>query len=186
MTDQEKLNRMRLDESFFTSIYEEHRDYSLNFMRKLNSNEDVITDIYQDAIIVLFEKSKNEDFELTCSIQTYLNSICRNQLLKNFKESSKFLTRLDEFIPEITDWHDDDENEQINESRISALQNAMNKLSLVSAKCHEILLRYFYNKQSMSEIADSLGYTNADNVKNQKARCQKKLKELASEVLEIE
>jgi hypothetical protein len=30
----------------------------------------------------------------------------------------------------------------------------------------------------MDEIAQELGYTNGDNVKNQKSRCQKKLKEL--------
>jgi hypothetical protein len=30
----------------------------------------------------------------------------------------------------------------------------------------------------MEDIAKILGYTNGDNVKNQKSRCQKKLKEL--------
>jgi RNA polymerase sigma factor (sigma-70 family) len=181
MTDQEKLSRIQLDESLFTSIYEEHRQYSLNFMRKINSDEDLILDIYQDAIIVLYEKSKKQDFVLTCSIQTYLNSICRNQLLKKYRDSSIFLTAADEFLPDITDWHDD-ENEKINEDQVSALQKALNKLKTVSSKCYDILHRFFYCKQSMSEIAESLGYTNADNVKNQKARCQKKLKELTREI----
>lgn len=181
MTDQEKLNRLRLDESYFTQVYKDHRDYSLNFMRKMNQNEDLIMDVYQDAIIVLYEKAKKKDFELTCSIQTYLNSICRNQLLKKFKESSRFLNHSDDFMPNITDWHEDESNE-VNEERINALQKGLNELKRISDKCHEILLRYFYNKQSMAEIAEAMGYTNADNVKNQKARCQKKLKELTNEI----
>lgn len=177
MTDQEKLSRIKIDESLFTSIYEDHKQYSLNFMRKINSDENLILDIYQDAIIVLYENSKKKDFVLTCSIQTYLNSICRNQLLKKYRESSTFLTVSDEFIPTITAWYDD-EIDNINESRVGALQNALNELKSTSSKCHEILYRFFYQRQSMSEIAEKLGYTNADNVKNQKSRCQKKLKEL--------
>jgi hypothetical protein len=35
----------------------------------------------------------------------------------------------------------------------------------------------------MAKIAFDLEYTNAENVKNQKARCQKKLKEITFEVL---
>lgn len=180
MNDFEVLNRLRNEPSYFTKIYEDHRIYSLNFMRQMNGDEDVIVDIYQDAIIVLYEKSKKQDFELTCSIQTYLNSICRNQLLKKFKETSKFLNHSDEFMPEITDWHQD-ENDELNDSRFSAIQKGLNKLKETSNKCHDILVRYFYHKQSMAEIAEAMEYTNADNVKNQKARCQKKLKELTNE-----
>jgi hypothetical protein len=33
-------------------------------------------------------------------------------------------------------------------------------------------------KESFDLIAKVMGYTNADNAKNQKARCQKKLREL--------
>ena len=35
----------------------------------------------------------------------------------------------------------------------------------------------------MERIAYDMDYTNADNVKNQKSRCQKKLKELAFDLI---
>ena len=34
----------------------------------------------------------------------------------------------------------------------------------------------------MQKIAEALNYTNANNVKNQKARCQKKLNEIAETI----
>jgi RNA polymerase sigma factor (sigma-70 family) len=177
MTDQEKISQLRSDNSFFTKVYEEHRTYSLNFMRKMNSNDDLIKDIYQDAVIVLYEKSRDPEFKLTCSIQTYLNSICRNQLLNNYKENSRFLSINEDFDSGINDWYDNDQNEIKNE-RISTLENALIKLKELGGNCYEILTRYFYRKQSMNDIALEMNYSNGDNVKNQKSRCQKKLKEL--------
>ena len=51
-------------------------------------------------------------------------------------------------------------------------------------KCYEILRRFFYENQKMDKIAFDLNYTNADNAKNQKARCQKNLKELVFEMIQ--
>ena len=64
------------------------------------------------------------------------------------------------------------------EERISVLEKALDRLKENGEKCFEILKRFFYQKESMEDIAGAMGYTNGDNVKNQKARCQKKLKEL--------
>ncbi len=73
-------------------IYKKHKDYCLKFMRKQCNGKDyetIIEDIYQDATLVLYEKAKTGNFILTCSIQTYLNSICRNQLLNRFSAEQK-------------------------------------------------------------------------------------------------
>ncbi len=152
----------------------------MRFLYKMNSDVDLISDLYQDAMIVLHQKVKDPKFELTCSIQTYINSICRNQLLNKFKENSRFVTKDDDFDPGISDWFEDD-FEAEKESRITVLENALNQLKEKGEKCYEILTRFFYQKQSMDEIAAAMGYTNGDNVKNQKSRCQKKMKELVLE-----
>lgn len=176
MTDQDILSKLRNDNSYFTKIYEENKSHSLNFMRKMNSDFDLITDVYQDAVIVLYEKTKDPNFKLTCSIQTYINSICRNQLLNKFKESSKFIIKSDDFDSNISDWFDEFDEEK--EQRLGVLENALETLKEKGEKCFEILKRFFYEKQSMEEIAVEMSYTNGDNVKNQKSRCQRKLKEI--------
>jgi DNA-directed RNA polymerase specialized sigma24 family protein len=96
MTDQDILFKLRNDTSYFSKIYNDYKSHSLNFMRKMNNDFDLLKDIYQDAVIVLYEKSKDPDFKLTCSIQTYINSICRNQLLNKFKENSHIVHLLND------------------------------------------------------------------------------------------
>jgi RNA polymerase sigma factor (sigma-70 family) len=148
-------------------------------MRKMNNDFDLLKDIYQDAVIVLYEKSKDPDFKLTCSIQTYINSICRNQLLNKYKENSRFISKVDDFDPNVNDWFEEFDEEK--ETRLSSIESALEILKEKGEKCFEILKRFFYQKQSMDEIAVELNYTNGDNVKNQKSRCQKKLKEIVLE-----
>lgn len=183
MNDQHKLYNLVNDEKYFTKIYNEYKDNSLRFMRKMNNDFDLIKDIYQDAVIVLYEKSKDPNFKLTCSIQTYINSICRNQLLNKFKENSRFISKADEFDPNVNDWFEEFDEEK--ETRLSSIENALEILKEKGEKCFEILKRFFYQKQSMDQIAVELNYTNGDNVKNQKSRCQKKLKEIVQENYEF-
>jgi RNA polymerase sigma factor (sigma-70 family) len=146
----------------------------------MNNDSELISDLYQDAMIVLHQKVKDPSFQLTCSIQTYINSICRNQLLNKFKEKSRFISNGDDFDPGISDWFED-EFEDEKENRLTTLEKALDHLKEKGEKCYEILTRFFYQKQSMDEIAAAMGYTNGDNVKNQKSRCQKKMKELVLE-----
>jgi RNA polymerase sigma factor (sigma-70 family) len=179
MTDQDILFKLRNDSSYFSKIYNDYKSHSLNFMRKMNNDFDLLKDIYQDAVIVLYEKSKDPDFKLTCSIQTYINSICRNQLLNKYKENSRFISKVDDFDPNVNDWFEEFDEEK--ETRLSSIESALEILKEKGEKCFEILKRFFYQKQSMVEIAVELNYTNGDNVKNQKSRCQKKLKEIVLE-----
>lgn len=162
-------------------LYEKHHDYCLNFMKKMSPDSELNLDIFHDALIVFYEKITKDDFTLTCSIQTYLNSICRNQLLVRLKKDGKQFHYSEEYNDKITDWFEKDEQED--SGKMQAVTKALELLKNLGGKCYEILRRFFYDNHSMAKIAFDLEYTNADNVKNQKARCQKKLKELTLENL---
>ena len=45
--------------------------------------------------------------------------------------------------------------------------------------CYELLTLFWYHKKSMNDLTQHFGYTSADNTKNQKARCQKRLEKIA-------
>jgi DNA-directed RNA polymerase specialized sigma24 family protein len=44
--------------------------------------------------------------------------------------------------------------------------------------CKSLLEAYYLQKKDMTEIAETFGYTNADNAKNQKYKCLVRLKKL--------
>jgi DNA-directed RNA polymerase specialized sigma24 family protein len=45
-----------------------------------NGDEDDAKDIYQEAIIVLYNKIKSGEFELSSKLKTYIYSVCRQAL----------------------------------------------------------------------------------------------------------
>lgn len=194
-TDQELLELIRKNNDNLKYVYKKTKKYSIRFMKKMSSGSKVtesdLNDIYHDAIMVLYEKIRDEKFKLTSSFQTYLNSVCRFQLLNKFKEKKKNTNLNDDFPvlnPEFGQYDPsvNDELEPVpdlNESKFNALDKAMNTLKDAGGKCYEILSLFWYQKKSMNYIADHLGYNNAATAKNQKAKCQKRLKKLAFKYL---
>ena len=174
----EELKKIRENESYINQIYEGHRNYTLNYFSRSWSNidEQTLNDAFQKSMIVLLEQSRKPTFELTCNVQTYLNSIVLNQL-RNIKKKPVLVPLNDNEIDEnIQDWFD--EFKDIGEERIKLLEEKLNKLKEMGGNCYEIIRRYWYKKQKLSQIAKEMGYTNADNVANQKSRCQRKLKSM--------
>jgi RNA polymerase sigma factor (sigma-70 family) len=177
--DNQVLDQLKISAEPLDDIFRRHKDYCLRFMQKMQlCDDDTINDIYTDAVIVLYEKAKKPEFFLTCSIQTYLNSVCRNQILVRYNHRKSIpIEELDtnDYDSQIGDWYQDEN--PIEDRRGMALKEALLEFKNAKGNCYEILYRYFYLKQKMDQIAYEMDYTNADNVKNQKHRCQKRLKE---------
>ena len=119
----------------------------------------------------MYEKLQDENFELTCTLKTFLYSIGRNLWLKALKEKNRFteLAGQEEYI-ELNKSHVFE-----TEDRYSAMSIALNSLG---QPCQSILTEYYMNNCSMEEIANRFGYTNADNAKNQKYKCLQRLKKI--------
>lgn len=177
-SDEELISLLREGSDALSIIYKRHKTYCINFMKSMYNDHDEIKDIFQDAVIVFYEKLNKPGFTLLCSIQTYLNSICRNQILKRIGFSKRYEIKTSddksEFLENITDWFDD--GKEVNNERVNVMKDVLKEMKDSSSRCYDILVRFFYQNQTMDKIATDLDYTNADNAKNQKYRCQEKLK----------
>jgi len=184
LTEKDLLKSIRDNDDTLGYIYMKHKDYCLYFLNSRYFDDAQIEDIYQDAIIVLREKSFTDHFELTCSIQTYLNSICYNQLRvrSNAVDKTKLVddTTSSSFFEKYDDWLSPVESD-LNSDRVKILTKCLVEMQSSSETCYKILTLYYYYKYSMENIARKMGQANADVAKNQKARCQKKLKEIVDE-----
>lgn len=177
-TDQELISLLKEDSEALSIVYKRHKSYCINFMKSMYNDYDEIKDIFQDAVIVFYENLNTDGFTLTCSMQTYLNSICRNQILKRINFSKRYDVKTaddkSEFLENITDWFDD--GMDVYNERVNVMKDILKEMKETSSKCYDILVRFFYQNQTMDKIAADLDYTNADNAKNQKYRCQEKLR----------
>lgn len=178
----------KFDESCATILYNKHKDYCINYMKKMHWDEETNHDIFQDAIIVFVEKMRENKLVLeNTSIQTYLNSICRNQVLVRLKKKNKpYLVGDDlddNFNEKYTDWFEEDQ-EEIKNSRIKILMEEFEAMKDKGRVCYELLRKVFFEKKSMEAVAQLMNYTNADNAKNQSYRCRERLKKQVFERLQ--
>jgi RNA polymerase sigma factor (sigma-70 family) len=139
-----------------------------------NGNEDDAKDIYQEAIIVLYNKVKTGDFELSSKLKTYIYSVCRRLWLKRLSQMTRYggdITDFQEYL------YVDDETEKHNERDIQ-FNKMESALQLLGEPCKTIMEDFYINDKSMQEICERFGYTNADNAKTQKYKCLQRLKKL--------
>ena len=139
-----------------------------------SGNTDEARDIFQEVMLVLFEKAVAGGFELQCLLKTYIYSVSRRLWLKRLQQLQRFsfnTENLEETVPV-------EEELEAHEKRNTDflfMENAMNK---IGEPCKSLLDAYYLQKKSMQEIAQNFGYTNADNAKTQKYKCLMRLKKL--------
>lgn len=139
-----------------------------------NGSADDARDIFQEAMIVLYQKSRSEDFELHCQVKTYLYSVCRRLWLKKLSQANRFVPEINGIAELVPVEEEIDANEHRNQEFI-LMERALSRLG---EPCKSLLEAYYLQKKSMSEIASGFGYTNPDNAKNQKYKCLVRLRKL--------
>ncbi len=162
------------DAKSIETIYKNNFNIVQAFILNNNGTYDDAKDIFQEAMIVLYENVKSETFVLTCQIKTYLYSVCRRLWLKRLQYSTRFITpveSLEETVPVEEDIEDQD---KLN-ADFTIMERALGSLG---EPCKSLLEAYYLEKKDMAAIAAAFGYTNADNAKNQKYKCLIRLKKL--------
>ncbi|MFZ6050572.1 RNA polymerase sigma factor [Halocola ammonii] len=174
----EKLRKGETD--LLDQIYLENRDPFLNWITKgFSLNTDEAADLYQDSVIAFFENvRKGKLTKLSVNLQTYLFSIGKNLALKLHRNKAQLHKHEGSIRVESADVEDPFAGDD--DARIKAVKMAFGEMD---EPCNSILKRYYYFRQSMTEIAEALDYKNADTVKSQKSRCMKHLKQMVKNVL---
>ena len=162
------------DKSSIETIYRENYVTIQYFILNNNGSVDEARDIFQEAMVVLYEKSKDKNFSLNCQIKTYIYSVCRRSWLKRLQHLNKFTLQV-ENVEEIIPVEDEIEEHEKRNNDFIQMEQSMGK---IGEPCKSLLDAYYIQKKSMLEIAASFGYTNADNAKTQKYKCLVRLKKL--------
>lgn len=162
------------DSNAIETIYRENYIVIQAFIVKNNGYPDDAKDIFQEAMIVLFEKAKSSSFVLTCQIKTYLYSVCRRLWLKKLQKQNRYNPSI-EMIEETIPVEDEIELHQKRNEDFILMENTLSK---IGEPCKSLLEAFYIHKKTMPEIADAFGYTNADNAKTQKYKCLVRLKKI--------
>lgn len=139
-----------------------------------NGATDDARDVFQEAMIVLYEKSRTPDFELNCQLKTYIYSVCRRLWLKKLARSKRYIPEIHEMANTVP-VEDDLEVQELRNQEFLVMEKA---LAGLGEPCKSLLEAFYLQKKNMSEIAAGFGYTNTDNAKNQKYKCLMRLRKL--------
>ncbi len=162
------------DKKAVETIYRNNYNMIQALIINNNGTADDAKDVFQEGMIVLYQKVKTGSFELNCQIKTYLYSVCRRLWLKRLLQQNKFLSSNDHH-EEIVIIDEDVEDHEKRDVEFTMMEKAMNSLG---EPCKSLLEAFYLQKRQMQDIASSFGYTNADNAKNQKYKCLMRLKKL--------
>ena len=167
------------DERALAHLYRLHWPMVSHFVLQNSGSEDDAQDVYQEGVMVFYEKVRDGSLELSCQIKTYLYAVCRRLWLKRLTSKSRFGVRLlddEEHGPYLNTGAEEDvlaAEEQ--DRRYATMSEALNSLG---EPCKSLLEGFYLLDKSMQDLTTEFGYTNADNAKNQKYKCLVRLKKL--------
>jgi RNA polymerase sigma factor (sigma-70 family) len=168
------LGILNNSETVLKRLYLAYFPMVLQLIINNNGNQDDAKDIYQEAIIVLYNKVKGGEFELSSKLKTFIYSVCRRLWLKRLSQMSRYSGDIRDF-QEHLQVEEDVDLQSDRDIQFGKMQGA---LQLLGEPCKTIIEDFYISNRSMQEICEKFGYTNADNAKTQKYKCLQRLKKL--------
>lgn len=167
LKDKEVLERIEKgDESALDYLYSKYYNMMVRMVVKNSGTEEEARDVYQDALVVFWEKAASGNLVMTSKISTFIYSICKNLWRKELNRKKR-LSREEKDGVEMPD-HDKQE-------RINIVNQCINNME---DSCRQILQLYYFERLSMAEIAERIGLANADTAKTKKYKCKKELERI--------
>ena len=162
------------DRQAIETIYGKHFGMVQSLIINNNGSSEDARDIFQEAMIVLYERARSADFELQCQLKTYLYSVCRRLWLKRLSQSQRYISQVNGMEETVQV----EEEIELHEKRNLEFQMMEKALLGLGEPCKSLLEAFYIQRKNMSEIAGSFGYTNSENAKNQKYKCLIRLRKL--------
>ncbi len=127
-------------------------------------------DVFQEAMIVVYNRIKLDKLELTCKFGTYLYAICKNIWIQ---ERKKYMLRAEKLKQQPLVVNDPGPaDDPLLQNHLTDLFNK--HFGDLSEDCQKILSMYF-NNFSVEDIRTAMDYKDLHHTADRKYRCKKSL-----------
>lgn len=157
----------------FGQLYKDNFGKISNFIRNNNGTKDDAEDVFQDAMIVLVDKLRQDDFQLTASINTYVYAICKNLWFKKLRDKNYELS-----TEEIESMEFSNSIEESIENEKTYLERLKGYLLKVTNHCSRLIHDIFFKGKSIEQIQKDYGYSTIHNAQNQKYKCVEQIRKI--------
>ncbi len=159
------------------SLYQISFPECASFIKKNNGTNNDAEDCFQEALVVLYRKVSDSNFQLTSNIKTFLYGITRNLWLNELRKRSKSGLKLvmDEQSDREYILTADDQVEQKQEEEVKHKLIAQ-AIQRMQGNCKDVLINFYFKKMSLREIAAKMGFTE-QYAKKRRYKCMESLKQ---------
>ena len=179
----------RHDQKVIESIRNGGNDQALSYLygeplRKIrkyilsnNGSRDDANDVFQDAVIILFNQVKKDKYNAELELDGFLFAVAKNLWVDKIRREKRMVNK--DFSMEI---NHTDFNDQLKDLIVKEKSAAFRKVfEKLDEKCRNILQYVIYDKLSMKEISEKMGYSNENVAKSNHYRCKQYLSKLVKE-----
>jgi RNA polymerase sigma factor (sigma-70 family) len=174
-TDEELIEGLRLRKtSCIDYLYQEFTPVIRHYLLHNSGNQQDVEDLFQDTLIVLYQRCRAESFRLECSLKTYFMSVSKNLWLQRLEAKYRLLYRSDIEVHEAQGAYTVEEQEH--QAEELEMQRLFYKhIMLLPKECRQLMELYCL-KIPYKEIARMLKYKDEIYVKTRKYSCKKLLR----------
>lgn len=171
VNDKEILSGIKnKNENVLHFIYDNLLPVVKRYILKNSGNKLNAEDIFQEALLILFDKLRKEELYLSCGFSTYFIAVCKKLWLNQLRKRSY----------NIINYSDDIEHYNVFEKPFEPNTDSeftglfFRHFNKMSEKCQQVLILHF-KKVPASEIAIKLGFKNKEYAISRKYKCLKRL-----------
>jgi RNA polymerase sigma factor (sigma-70 family) len=158
------------DSPILQYVYDTYYPIIEGYIIHNQGSQEQARDIFQDAMIIVYNRIKSNELELTCKFGTYLYAICKNIWMQ---ERKKYLLRAEKIRQQPLEVNDPGPaDDPLLQNHLTHLFNK--HFEELSKDCQKILSMYF-NNFSVEDIRAAMNYKDLHHTADRKYRCKKSL-----------
>lgn len=158
------LNTAAGREAFFTALYKKAFPAVARHVARMDGTIDEAQDIFQDALVIYYEKLRSAPANIRVSEKAYLLGIAKHLWNHAYKTGSRNQPLNDADFEAIAD-------EQ------PASKRLMHYLETAGQKCMELLKAYYYDYLPAGDVAALFGYSGVRSATVAKYKCLEKVRD---------
>lgn len=170
-TDQEILKGINTQNSaILTYLYQQNFRSVKKYIEDNSGSETDAEDVFQDALVVVYERIRKGDLILTCGFGTFLFAIAKTQwlgILRQRKRRNVVTDDCDNILNNDTDIYED----LIQAEKKKLFITHFNELTEDCKKIIQLFIKEF----SIAEITKMMNFSSEQHTKNRRLRCKNAL-----------
>lgn len=153
-------------EQLFIHLYKKAFPAAAKYISKMGGSFDDAKDVFQDALVIYYEKTIAGTVPGHTTDVAYLLGISRHLWLKKNRENNN-LQAIDNVMSNLTE----DAEETPSSGKL------LHYLETTGQKCMDMLKAFYYDKMPIREIATLFGYSGERSATVQKYKCLEKVRD---------